>query len=127
MPDGFLQRFPDLTAVLQISGGVEVGINGVLEDFGSIDPGQPASPLAAIVTALTELEGTLNIDTGGLSTRLPAAITTIHNALPTGALEYVESIENAYTAAQDFLADTPLARAVPSGSTLQQAALAVIE
>jgi methyl-accepting chemotaxis protein len=126
MSDGFLERFPDPGPILRLQGDAEVGVKGLLDVVGSLGHDRDGSPLAGIAGAVGKLDAVLDIDVGGLSTRLPAALDVLRNALPSSALEYVEDIEQAYAAAQDFLATNPLVTSIGQGSNLQDTALAVI-
>jgi ElaB/YqjD/DUF883 family membrane-anchored ribosome-binding protein len=123
---GFLQRFPDPEPLLRLQGDAEVGINGLLGVFGSLGHDHDGSPLAGLAGAVTQLGTVADVDVSGLSSRLPSALDVLHGALPGSALEYVESIEQAYTAARGFLQDSPLVTSIRPGSTLQDTALAVI-
>jgi hypothetical protein len=79
------------------------------------------------VDALGRLRTVVDVDVSGLTTRLPGALDVLRDALPASALEYVEAIEAAYAAAQDFLAGSPLVTEIAEGSSLQDTALAVID
>ena len=127
MANGFLQRFPDLTPLLQEGAVVETRMNGLLGVLDSMSHESEASPIATVAAAVGNLRNTLNIDVSGLSTRLPSTIQVIRNALPADTLKYVESIEDAYSSVQDFLKNSALAKEVAEGSSPQESALAVIE
>ncbi len=127
MADGILQRLPDVQSLLERSGAAEGQIEEVLGAFASFEPGNPSSPVAPVGSVLVDLDAKLDIDTTGLSTDLSATIDVIRNALPPGTLEYVEAIEDAYTAARELLQDNALVREVAAGGDLQEVALAVIE
>jgi hypothetical protein len=124
---GFLQQFPDPAPLLRLQGDAEVGVNGLLDVMGSIGPESQTSPLATAVGALDRLRTVIDVDVSGLSTGLPGALDVLRGALPASALEYVEGIETAYAAAQDFLVDSPLVTHIAQGSSLQDTALAVID
>lgn len=127
MPTGFLQRFPDPGPLLRLQGDAKVGVNGLIGVFGSLGHDRDGSPLAGLAGAVTQLGTVADVDVSGLSSRLPSALDVLGGALPGSALEYVEAIEQAYTAARSFLADSPLVTSIRPGSTLQDTALAVID
>jgi len=124
---GFLERFPDPGPLLRLQGDAAVGVHGLLDVFGSLAADRDGSPLAGVVTALGQVRAATDIDVTGLTTRLPDALEVLRAALPSSALEYVEGIEQAYTAAQDFLTDSPLVQQIGQGASLQDTALAVIQ
>jgi ElaB/YqjD/DUF883 family membrane-anchored ribosome-binding protein len=125
--DGILQQLPDVQSLLERSGAAEGQIEGLLGAFASFEPGNPSSPVASVGSVLVDLDAKLDIDTTGLSTDLSATIDVIRNALPPGTLEYVETIEDAYTAARELLQENALVGEVAAGGDLQEVALAVIE
>jgi hypothetical protein len=127
MADGFLERFPDLSSLLQMQGTISLQANGVGNLLGALGGDSATSPLAALVTTLHDLDTKLDVDLSGLSTRLPQTLDVIQNALPPDTLAYVQSIDRAYHAAQDFLQNSALVKAVPDGSDLQTIALAAVE
>ncbi|MBN1480111.1 hypothetical protein EH223_19315 [candidate division KSB1 bacterium] len=127
MADGFAQQIPSLTDLFTILGNAESSIGDLLSTFTSMDAGSATSPIAEVVNKLSELSGKLDIDVSGLAEDLPATINVVQNALPPSLLEHVESIEDTYTTARDFLQNSALAKEVQEGSDLQTIALAVIE
>src|SRR5215203_3605589 len=127
MAEGILQRLPDIQTLLERRGAAEGQLEALLGAFASFEPGNPSSPVAPVGSVLVDLGAKLDIDTTGLSTDLSATIDVIHNALPPATLEYVEAIEEAYTAARELLQDNALVREVAEGGDLKQVALAVIE
>lgn len=128
MADGFLQQFPDLAPLMDTITNAKSDIDSLLGAFTSLEDGQSAtSPIANVFNVFNDLNAQLDIDMSGLTDALPSSIAIVKNILPAGALEYVESIEGAYTTAQDFLQDSALAKEVTEGNTLQEVALAVIE
>jgi ElaB/YqjD/DUF883 family membrane-anchored ribosome-binding protein len=126
MAEGILQKLPDIQSLLERRGAAEGQLEGLLGSFASFEPGDPSSPVASVGNLLVELETKLDIDTTGLSTDLSSAIDVIYNALPPATLEYVEAIEDAYTAARELLQDNALVREVAAGGDLKEVALAVI-
>src|SRR5215216_2104794 len=98
MAEGILQKLPDIQSLLERRGAAEGQLEGLLGSFASFEPGNPSSPVAPVGSVLADLGAKLDIDTTGLSTNLSATIDVIRNALPPGTLEYVEEIEDAYTA-----------------------------
>jgi len=127
MAEGILQRLPDIGPLLERRGAAEGQLEGLLDAFASLEPGNPSSPVAPVGSVLVDLGAKLDIDTSGLSTDLSATVEVIHNALPPATLEYVEAIEDAYAAARSLLQENALAREVAAGGDLQEVALAVIE
>lgn len=69
----------------------------------------------------------LQIDVSGLSQRLPQALSTIQNALPTDALRFVEEIESSYQQVSGFLSNSELVKQIHPGSSLEQTALALVD
>ncbi len=126
MPGTLTQQIPDATVLLNQRANVTGQTGALLEALGGLSRGDDSSPLGTVTTVLGGLGSHLDIDVSGLSTRLPAAITTIGNAIPPGAVEFVRSIESDYQAARAFLHDSALAQAVSQGGSLQDVALAVI-
>lgn len=127
MTEGILQRLPDL-ATLQQSGTAATGdANALLGRLTVLQGGQDGSPIASVTRVLNELDQRLNIDVSGLTSALPNALTVVKNTIPEGTLEQIRAIEEAYTAAQDFLQNSAIAQQVREGSSLQAVALAVVE
>ena len=90
MPDGFIARLPDLSAVLAFCQTAESALGRVgtgLEGSGSVQPGSLLAPVAA---ALDSLRIQLNIDVSGLSQGFPAALATMCNAVPARSVEQVD-------------------------------------
>lgn len=126
MPDGIINRLPNLTAVLQTSASVESGVGGLLATLTVTGP-DANSPLNSVFAALQGVNDRLSFDTSGLATRFPAALETMRNALPADSIAFVRSITSAYDDARGFLENSPLARQVRPGGSLHEAGLAVIE
>jgi hypothetical protein len=120
-----LGRLPDLDTLLQERDVVQDSVGSLLNTLRNIDG--PDSPLGEAAGSLTSLAGQLDVDVSGLTETFPRALTTITNAMPAGTLEFVESIEGAYTTARDFVIDNPILKQIPEGGTLQEVALAVID
>ena len=127
MPDGFLQRTPDLGSLEHAGSTAQSQVGGLFDTLGSLAGGGDASPISAVTGALGGLDGLLDIDVSGLSERLPAAIDVARSAAPADALAYVESIETAYSTVRGFLDDSAIAREIGEGGNLQDVALAVID
>jgi uncharacterized protein (DUF2267 family) len=125
MAEGILDRLPDLTGLVQTSGSVESGL-GALISIAGASAGQTDSPVAAVLGAIQGVSAKLSVDVSGLTTRFPAALTVMQNALAPDSIAFVRSIETGYKQAQGFLGDSPLARAIGEGHTLQDAALGFI-
>lgn len=126
MAEGLLQGLPKAGPLLEGSAAVEGRLEALSGTFAALDPKDPESPLVTVGSVVAGLGLKLDIDVSGLE-KLKGTIGVIQNSLPPSALEYVEAIEEAYETAHSFLQDNPLAREVAEGSTLQQAALAVIQ
>ena len=120
-------ELPTLDPATAAGGEAAGGLAGLLEVVGALGAGSDDSPLAGVGTALAGIESRLDIDVSGLTERLPAAVTTIRNALPADSLRYVEEIELAYRGVSEFLHDSELARQIQAGADLEQIALAVVD
>ena len=118
---------PDLRHALDAAANAQSGLSGFLQLAGSLASGGPGSPLNAVTQALGGLQGALNIDVSGLSQRLPQALTTIQNALPADALQFVDDLQQSYRGLADFLNNNELVRQIHAGSSLEQTALALID
>lgn len=127
MAEGFLARLPDLSAVTQIGSSIQSGVGGVAQVFGALGQGTGSSPLASVGIVLGDVTLRLNIDTSGLSQRLPQALDTMGRAVAPGSVDFVRSIEHRYREARDFLEGSALARAVAAGRSPQEVALAAVE
>jgi ElaB/YqjD/DUF883 family membrane-anchored ribosome-binding protein len=127
MAEGLLQRLPKIEPLLQQQATAQGQLKTLRDTFESLEPDNQNSPLHHMGSLLVELEAKLDIDVSGLRERFPRTIEVIENSVPPAAVEYVEAIEDAYSAARSFLQDNPLAREVAAGRTLQEVALAVIE
>src|SRR5688572_6782413 len=76
---GATSNLPTLDGVDSASENATAGLSGFLSLTGSLGTGA-SSPLQSVLSAMSGLEGHLNIDLSGLSERLPQALTTIQNA-----------------------------------------------
>ena len=125
MPDGVINRLPNLTAVLQTSASVESGVGGLLASLTGAGP-DANSPLSSVFTALEGVNQRLSFDASGLTTRFPAALETMRNALPADSIAFIRSISSAYDEARNFLETSPLARHVRPGGSLREAGMEVV-
>lgn len=125
MPDGIINRLPNLTAVLQTSASVESGLGGLSASLTVAGP-DANSPLSSVFAALEGVKERLSLDVGGLTTRFPAALETMRNALPADSIEFVRSISSAYDDARNFLETSPPARHVRPGGSLHEAGMEVV-
>jgi hypothetical protein len=117
---GIVAQLPDLSAVMQLAGVAQSGLDGVaggLDRLARTDQG----PLQTIARSLTDLQRRLDVDTSGLTNRLPAALTTIQNAVPAGGVDSVRRISETYAAARTFLADGALTREASAAGSLLDA------
>jgi hypothetical protein len=126
MAEAILSRFPNLTALTQTSASVESSINGVVAALRAIDPSRPDSLLGPVAAALQGVNGRLSFDLSGLTRRFPEALTVMRDAAAPGSLDFVRSIDDAYTEARSFLENSALAQAVGEGRSLQEVALAIL-
>lgn len=126
MADGVLQRFPDPAPLRDTLGKTGAVLEPLGRVFGSFSADHSDSPLGPVVSAMGALEVQANVDVSGLAIRLPKTLETLNGALPASALEYVDSIHEAYTKAQDFLSKLPLLDDLPPGKTPQDVALATL-
>ena len=124
---GATASLPDLHGATNASQNAQSGLSGFLSVAGSLASGSPDSPLRGITQALGGLDGVLQIDVSGLSQRLPQALTTIQNALPSDALRFVEQIEDSYQQVSGFLSNSELVKQIHPGSSLEQTALALVD
>src|SRR5690349_10622620 len=97
MPGGLTQNLPDLASLLQ----ERDVLNDGLDAFTQALSGDGAT--RTVLDVFGQLDGYLDVDVAGITTTLPNALTTIQNSLPAGSLEFVESLQSSFTAAQDFL------------------------
>jgi len=118
---------PDLGPALDAASNAQTGLSGFLQVAGALAGGGAASPLNAVTQALGGLQGALDIDVSGLAQRLPLAISTIHNALPADSLQFIDDLQGAYQALNDFLANNALVRQIQPGNSLEQTALALVD
>jgi len=126
MTTGIAQRLPDTSSLLRQRAAVQNRAGALLGAIGGLGGGAPDSPVASVGLAIGEVRVRLDVDVGGLAERLPAAIETVRQAVPAGAVEFVATIGDSYERARALLADSDLARAASSGD-LQAVALAVVE
>jgi hypothetical protein len=124
---GATASLPDLHGATNASQNAQSGLTGFLSIATSLATGSDDSPLHGVTQALGGLDGALQIDTSGLSQRLPQALTTIQNALPADALRFVEELENSYQQVSDFLSNSELVKQIHPGSSLEQVGLALID
>ena len=127
MAEGLLQRLPNLEELLQQQATARGQLEALIATFTSLEPASAGSPLGPVGSMLVELDARLDIDVSDLEERFPATLEVIRSAMPPAAVEYVEAIEDTYSAARSFLRDNPLAREAAAGRDLQEVALAVIE
>lgn len=123
----FLRRIPELTSLLDAVTGAQSPTTDLIDNFSALEVGGEDSPLAGLSDKLRKLESHLQIDTSGITVRLPDSLDFIQQTLPSAALEYVENIEHAYRSVQTFLNETPLASAISEGSNLTETVVAVID
>src|ERR687897_368326 len=101
MAEGLLQGLPKTGPLLEGRATVEGRLEALSGTFASLEPGHPESPLINVGSVVAGLGLKLDIDVSGLE-RLGGAIDVIQNSLPPSALDYVESIEEAYNTAHSF-------------------------
>src|SRR5215475_11942875 len=123
---GVVSQLPDLSAVLQLTGIAEHGLGNVGGQLGGLSGAGEGTPLGVVATTRRDLQSRLNIDTSGLTDRLPSALTTIRNAVPAGAVETIRGISGSFDTARSMLGDSPLAREALSAGSLGDAARAVL-
>ena len=126
MPEGVINRLPNLTGVRQTSASAESGVSGLLAALSASGTAQSSSPLGAVFTAFQGVDQRVSVDAGGLTTRFPAALETMRNALPADSLAFARSLEPAFDQARGFLQNSRLAAAVQPGHSLQETALALV-
>jgi len=123
---GILSRLPDLSAAQSSQETASGGLGSLLSGLGGASSGGSGSPLEAVSSVIGGLSQRLNLDLSGLG-QLSSTFGTIEHALPQGSRDFLGSLEQGFDAARATLGDSALARAVSSGSSLQDTALAVIE
>jgi hypothetical protein len=126
MPDGLASRLPDLTSLQQTGLGLQSGIGDLINQIAGLVEQRQNSPLVAVTGMIGELKVRVTVDTGALAEEFPDALAVMRNALPDGAIDFVQSIETAYGDVQAVLRDSELMRAMGSGS-LEAAALAAVK
>ena len=121
-------RLPDAGGVTQIGASIQSGLATLTQALGALQGGAGGahSPLVSLTGALGGLKVKVTVDTGKLSSELPAALSTMNSALAPSALDFIQSIESDFDAARRLLADSALARAVADGKSLQDVALAAV-
>lgn len=122
---GILTRFPDLTIVRS---GISDCMSGISSVTGTInDTGGPSSPVSGVISAVSGIETHLSIDISGITTKLPQTIEIIKNAIPAGTIEFVQSIQNSYTQAFEFINNSGLAKQVQNSTSIETVALSAVE
>src|SRR5215207_6905742 len=99
---GILDRIPDLTATANSSVRLQADLGTLVGALSELQPNNANSPLAALFTAFGELRTRLDIDPQAVTGDLGSAVRAIQNALPANALDYVESLDSAYSGVVSF-------------------------
>src|SRR5262245_24569081 len=123
---GVVANLPDLSAVLQLAGIAENGLGNIGGQLDGLSGAGEGTPLHVIASTLRDLQSRLDIDTSGLTDRLPSALSTIRNAVPAGAVDTIRAISGPFGTARSLLADSPLAREALAAGSLGDAARAVL-
>ena len=126
---GILETIPDVsTLVISIDGNASDDIGALLEKTNALINGDADSPLGTVFSTFNGLETALDIDVSGLAEDLPNTLQALQNVLPANTLQFIESADEAYGTARDFLRDSDLVQTVQSGGgSLQDVALAVVD
>ncbi len=124
---GILSSLPDLSATAQLSVSAKSGLGSLLGLLdGGIASDKTGSPLATLASAMQGLQAKLNVDVSGLTRDFPATLTTVRNAVPPTALDFVDSLQAGYAGASGLLGNLAVVKQIPAGGNLQDTALAVI-
>lgn len=125
---GFLDQIPDFSSAAAATGTLATDINALTAGIQQLSPAAEGSPVGALWGSLNELGDRLDIDLSGISNELPTSIQTIANSVPAGVMEKVEAIEQAYSAARDFIdANELVEEIVSSGGSITDWASLIAE
>lgn len=115
---------PDTSSLQIADTSALTDVLGVLQ---SLDGQGDDSPMLQLFTGFGDVEVMLDIDLSGLTSDLPQSLDVMQNALSPATLEYVESLQTAYSTATDFLNNNALVQQLGESDSVQDVALTLLE